>query len=266
MKTKFYLSLILIILASFLVNCSDNGSNNTPPVVIKKYYISTVKKNGTLMEEYTYNTNNTLIKYQVTDSSGVAYCDINYNTSGVLTDLTVYFSSLAIGSATVEMNSSKNPSKVIKYTLTDTTTYTYEYNAGGYLTKINYYTGSQVLTDQNFGFRSLTYDTRGNITRDVYSEFPTVVNTSQYDYVYDLKNSPHNYSQLKWPYFIMMNFLSLTGDNISHFLSKDNMVTGTKTIPAPVSVTNYSYIYNSDGYPTQMSEGTDVYDIVYIVK
>ena len=266
MKTNFPFLFILVITTLFLLNCSDNSTNNTTPPVVKKYYISTVKRNNVLMEEYTYNSDNNLIKYQLTDSSGVAYCDFIYNTSGVLTDLAVYFSSLPIGSVVVDMNSSNNPVKVIKFTLSDTTNSTFEYNASGYLTKINYFPGSQDLPGLKNGFRTLTYDTKGNITREVFSEYPVVVNSSQYDYVYDLKNSPHNYSQLKWPYYLVMNFLSLDGYNLSHFLSKNNIVKITKTIPTPVAVTNYSYLYNSDGYPTKLTLGSDVYDITYIVK
>ena len=188
MKTKFSLLSILVFTTLFLLNCKDDSSNNTNTPVVKKYYISTVKRNNVMLEEYTYNTDFNLIKYQVSDSNGVAYCDFTYNSSGVLTDLALYSSSLSIGSVIVEMNSSKNPVKVIKCTLTDTTTSTFEYNTGGYLIKINYFAGSQTLEGQKNGFRTITYDTKGNITREVFSEYPVVVNSSQYDNAYDLKN------------------------------------------------------------------------------
>jgi hypothetical protein len=266
MKTKFSLLSLLVLTTLFLLNCSDDPSSNTNTPVVKKYYISTVKKNNIIMEEYTYNTDFNLIKYQITDSNGVANCDFSYNSSGVLTDLALSSSSLSIGGVIVEMNSSKNPAKAIKCPLSDSITYTFEYNVAGYLTKINYFTGSQVLEERKNGFRTLTYDTKGNVTREVLSEYPVVVNSAQYDYVYDLKNSPFNYSQLKWPYFLVMNFLSINGYNLTHFLSKSNIIKITKTIPPPTVVTNYTYLYNTDGYPTQMVQGSDVYDITYIVK
>jgi hypothetical protein len=262
MKAKFYLFLILIVSVSFLLNCKEKEPTPTPPV-IKKYYISTVKKNGLMVEKYTYNADNRLIKWQTNDSTGALYCDFTYDSNGVLTDLNLNYSSLPIGYVNVEMNSSNNPAKAIINTISDTTTIIFDYTGTGNLTQLNYYLGLNVVPDKKIGFLEIVYDVNKNISREIYYDSPNIL-ISQNDYVYDLKNSPLYYNEIKWPYYLLMQYFS--GKNVSHFLSKNNMVKDTKTSPAPVKVTTSNYIYNTDGYPNQMTEGTDVYNIVYIVK
>lgn len=261
MRSKLYLLIVLVITAAFFADCTKDEPTPTPPAT-KKYYISKVYKNGNLAEEFTYNAANKLIKWQASDSSGALVCDFAYNTSNVLTDLVLYVNSMPFGNVLVEMNANNAPSKVVQISVVDTTTITFDYT-GGILTKLNYYFGSQVSSVQNYGYLALTNDANGNVTREVFNDIPASVRY-QYDYEYDNKNSPLYYDNIKWPYFLLLNYMS--GENVCNFLSKHNVIKNTMTIPTPVEVTNSSYLYNTDGYPTQLNDGTDVYTMEYIVK
>jgi hypothetical protein len=263
MKTKFYLFVMLILTSTFLVNCKKDEPIPITPAV-KKYYISTIKKNATLVEKFTYNTDNKLIKWQPSDQSDSLYCDITYNSSGVLTDLTLYSNGVLFGTVSVEMNSSKNPVKAIRYTLSDTTTFAFEYNSSNYLTKLKYYHGSEILPANYYEYLTITCDAFGNVTREINYDISDV-KSFQYDYQYDTKNSPLYYNEIKWPYYLMMQFLSSSVENISHFVSRYNMTKNTHTFPSGDVITT-SYFYNTDGYPTKMYIGADIYTIDYIIK
>lgn len=249
--------MILIATTTLLVNCSKDDS--TPAA--KKYLISKMTYPYGTVAQFSYNAQNNITKIQWTDSSGNFYWDFIYNSNAVLTEIKGYDSSVLSYRCTIEMNSDKTPSKVIGYNDNDTTTTAFEYDASKNLTKISYYHGGLVLPAQNYSNELLTYNTAGNVTRTVFNDIPGGI-SYQCDYEYDTKNSPYYQEGLKWPWFI------IGGDDSNdktNDLLKNNPVKKTQTIPN-AQTTNYSYEYNTDGYPTKITEGTNITNIEYIVK
>lgn len=110
---------------------------------------------------------------------------------------------------------------------------------------------------------STIYNEEGNVIKETYNNFDNS-DSIKYNYEYDKKYSPYYRTDFKWANFL--GWLSYYDNHPGYFLSKNNILKQTRTIPKPVKLTNYNYIYNGDGYPIQISHGLSVINIEYVVK
>jgi hypothetical protein len=264
MKSKI-LTGLLMVMAIFLFSCSKDekkSDETTIPTVTKKYLISTVKLNDFLYEEGSYDTSGKLIKYvnHGGEPQMTFYIDITYNTNGSIKEMKSYKNSVLDQTITVESNSDNKP---IKFTIRggDTNGLIFDYDANKRVTKINYYNGGTFDISNMYGYVVLTYNTGSNVAKEVFYELPAD-KRYEYDFEYDAKNSLFTVNEILWLYYSVY----WDNDGMCYLFSRNNVTKSTFATATPPEVTDYVYEYNTDGYPTKLTVGGDVYTMTYIVK
>lgn len=262
MKTKIFFFLSLFIVSTILINCSKEETNTEG----KKYFLNKEILDDGSYSKLFYNANNNITKMEFSGAGFSSYSEYLYDSKDHLFQKNDYSSdSTLVIKDLVVMNDDNNIEKNIwYYSDIDTITTTFEFDNNKNLSKINYYYGDLVITPKYYANTVLTYNSAGNVIKEVYTDIPSS-ETSEYNYEYDSKISPYYQNGLKWVYFLSsLHFY----DNVGcfYYLSKNNPIKKTRTIPTPLKTTNFTYNYNSDGYPTRITEGSSVTDLEYFVK
>ena len=133
------------------------------------------------------------------------------------------------------------------------------YNTDGTIDYTIQYTPAQNGVDQPTKKQGFYYDNQKNIIEATeFNRFGTIwEQQKRYEFEYDSKNNPQK--DLQIPYSEVMNeFANLVSPNNATHIEKRN------ENGALVDDTHYQYNYNSDNYPTQVTENnTTTYNIIY---
>lgn len=110
---------------------------------------------------------------------------------------------------------------------------------------------NQFVTKRDYGgnyYYTFNYDNSNNISSYSYYA-PTNLTTPQYSYTYSYDNNKSRFSNIKGNFYIYINQTGLKNNVISYSYSS----IGNSTISF-----FYSYQYNTDGYPTKLTQTNSV--------
>jgi hypothetical protein len=273
MKKTFKLLVFLPLLGILLLGCSKKDDNNddnnnipTPPAT-KKHLITKINLHDTLSWAYTYNASDLPSKFVYFYSPDSEYYNITYNTAGAMTKIVTSSFATITSTKNIENNSDNLPFKVIFYTIFDTFSRSFEYDANKRLTKINHYSGSDFSSTNYIGFKSLTYNTNGNVISEKYYDGVSPgTKRFEYTYEYDTANNLYTISQLQWLMFFYNE--GYESEFSCSYFSKNNVtkITFDDGVNPPELMWLYSYEYNTEKFPVKRFLYGEPYEVTYIVK